>query len=156
MLLKEAEKDAKAKNMDGLCAMTSDGSWIADKRLFEQNGLMEVDNRGRFELMTKKWNPKATNPKLIDWTLQQKKYQGWHLIYADQCPWHEKSVEAMLNVAMDFEIDLKVTKIETAIEAKQAPSGFGVFNLIHNGRLLEDHYLSATRFKNILKAELTY
>ena len=153
MLINEAEKDAKERNMDGLCVMTSDGSWIADKRIFEQNGFNEVDKRGRFELFSKKWNTKAIDPKLLDWTLQQKNYQGWHLVYADQCPWHEKSVEAMLNVAMDFGIDLKVTKLDTTQEAKKAPSGFGVFNLLYNGKLLEDHYLSATRFKNILKKE---
>ncbi|GAA4884292.1 hypothetical protein GCM10023311_03320 [Flaviramulus aquimarinus] len=60
----------------------------------------------------------------------------------------------MLNVAMNAGVDLKVTKIETAEEAKNAPSGFGVFNLLHDGKLLEDYYLSATRFKNIIKAEL--
>jgi len=60
----------------------------------------------------------------------------------------------MLHVAMDFGIDLRITKMETAQEAKNAPSGFAVFNLLHDGKLLEDHYLSATRFKNILKTEL--
>ena len=70
------------------------------------------------------------------------------------CPWHEKSAFDLLNTAMDFGIDLKVTKIKTAKEAKNAPSGYGVFNLLHDGKLLEDHYISATRFKNIIKKEL--
>ena len=154
MLIHEAEKDAKSKKMDGLCVMTSKGSWIADKRIFEQLGFSEVAKRGRFELLSKKWNREITDPKLFDWTAQQKKYQGWHLVYADQCPWHQKSVEAMLNVAMDFDIDLKITKLNTAKEAQKAPSGFGVFNLLHDGKLLEDHYLSATRFRNILQKEI--
>ena len=154
LLIQEAEKDAKAGQMDGLCVMTSKGSWIANKDIFEKNGFIEVDKRCRFELLSKKWNNKVDNPKLFDWTAQQKKYKGWNLVYADQCPWHEKSVEAMLHVAMDFGIDLKVTKMETAQEAKNAPSGFGVFNLLHDGKLIEDHYLSTTRFQNILKKEL--
>lgn len=61
---------------------------------------------------------------------------------------------ALLNTAMDYDIDLKITKLETAQEAKNAPSGYGVFSLLHDGKLLEDHYLSATRFRNILKKEL--
>ncbi len=153
MLINEAEKDAKTGKMNGLCVMTSKGSWITDKSLFEKNGFTQVDQRGRFELMSKKWHTKTPDPKLFDWTRQQQKYKGWHLLYADQCPWHEKSVEAMLNVAMDFDVDLKVSKIESAQEAKNGPSGFGVFGLLHNGKLLDDHYLSATRFRNILKAE---
>lgn len=35
------------------------------------------------------------------------------------------------------------------------PSGFGVFNLLRDGRLLEDDYLSTSRFKNILKKGLS-
>ena len=105
-------------------------------------------------LLSKKWDTTAPDPKLLDWTAQQKKYQGWHLLYADQCPWHQKSVEALLNTAMDYDIELKVTELKTVQEAKKAPSGFGVFSLLHDGKLVEDHYLSATRFRNILKKEL--
>ncbi len=108
MLINEAEKEAKKNNMDGLCVMTSKGSWIVNKTIFEKLGFAEVDKKGRFELLSKKWNKDVSNPKLIDWTKQQQKYRGWHLLYADQCPWHEKSVVDLLNTAMDYGIDLKV------------------------------------------------
>jgi GNAT superfamily N-acetyltransferase len=153
-LIDEVEKDAKRKELAGVCVMTSKGAWIANKSIFEYNGFKAVDSRGRFELLSKKWDTTVPDPKLIDWTKQQSKYKGWNLIYADQCPWHEKSVVALLNTAMDYDVDLKITKLETAQEAKNAPSGYGVFSLLHDGKLLEDHYLSATRFRNILKKEL--
>ena len=154
-LINEAEAEAKANGMSGLCVMTSDGSWIANKTIFENYGFEQVDQLGRFELLSKKWNANHEHPKLIDWTTKQNKYQGWHLVYADQCPWNEKSVFNLLNTAMDYGIDLKVTKLETSEQAKNAPSGFGVFSLLYNGKLIDDHYLSATRFKNILKKELS-
>lgn len=154
LLINEAEKDAQELGFAGVCTMTSKGAWIANKSLFEKNGFMEVDGKGRFELLSKKWDTTTPDPKLFDWTTQRKKYRGWHLLYADQCPWHEKSVEALLNVATDNGIELKLEKISTAEEAKRAPSGYGVFSLLHNGKLLEDHYISATRFRNILKKEL--
>lgn len=154
VLLEACEKDALSHGMSGVCTMTSKGSWMTDKDLFEKNGYTQVDERGRFDLLSKKWNARKLDPRLYDWTTQQSKYKDWHLIYADQCPWHEKSVEALLNTAMDFNIDLKVTKLNSAEDAKKAPSGFGVFSLLHNGKLLEDHYISATRFRNILKKEL--
>jgi len=153
-LISTCEKDARAQKMSGICVMSSKGVWIVDRRIFEQNGFREIDKRDRFELLSKKWNPSIPDPKLIDWTAKQKKYKGWHLLYSDQCPWHEKSVTALLNTAEDFDIELKVKKIKNAQEAKNGPSGYGVFNLLHNGKLLEDHYLSATRFRNILKKEL--
>lgn len=154
LLIKEAENEARKNKMVGICVMTSKGSWITDKRIFENNAFVQVDQRGRFELMSKKWDPIAKDPELLDWTANQKKYKGWHLVYADQCPWHEKSVYALLNTALDYGIDLKVKKLSSAKEAKRAPSGYGVFSLLHNGKLIEDHYLSATRFRNILKKEL--
>ena len=154
LLIKEVENAAMNEKMDGICVMTSKGAWITDKRIFENNGFIQVDQRGRFELLSKKWSPKTKEPELIDWTANQEKYKGWHLVYADQCPWHEKSVIALLNTALDFDIDLRVTKLSNAKEAKEAPSGYGVFSLLHNGRLIEDHYLSASRFRNILKKEL--
>ncbi|MBT8297378.1 MAG: GNAT family N-acetyltransferase [Maribacter sp.] len=154
MLIAEVEKEAKRKGLAGVCVMSSKGAWIADQSIFIDNGYEIMDQLGRFELLSKKWDTAIPNPKLIDWTKQKAKYKGWNLIYANQCPWHEKSVEAILNTAMDFDIDLKITKLETAQEAKNAPSGFGVFSLLHDGKLIEDHYLSATRFRNILKKEL--
>jgi hypothetical protein len=49
----------------------------------------------------------------------------------------------------------KPPKLQCAPEAQRAPSGFGVFALVKDGKLLEDHYISETRFKTILKKELT-
>ena len=151
ILINEVEKESTMAKMDGICTMTSKGVWIADKTVFEKNGFIPVDHKGRFDLLFKKLKPSAKNPELLDWTENQKKYQGWHLFYADQCPWHQKSVTDLMNTAMDFDIDLKVHEIKTAQEAKNVPSGYGTYSLVHNGKLMSDHYISATRFRNILK-----
>jgi len=153
-MLKVCEEDANQLNMRGITVMTSKGSWVADKRLFEKNGFHESDRLERFELMVKKLDPASPDPKLMDWTRNRTKYRGWHLLYADQCPWHEKSVLALNETANEYGINLKVKKITTAREARNGPSGFGVFSLIYDGKLLEDHYISSNRFKNILNKEL--
>ena len=154
ILIEDCENRARSEGMQGVCTMTSKGAWIYDKSIFEKNGYKEYGKRGRFELMAKKFDEKAADPKLINWEARQKEYSGWHLIYADQCPWHEKSVNDISKVARENEIVMNVHKLESSEEAKNAPSGFGVFSLLHDGKLLEDHYISATRFKNILKKEL--
>lgn len=154
LLINACEEDAEQRGMSGVATMTSKGTWVADKRIFENNGYKEIDKIGRFELMVKKFNETSPDPKLIDRTENLKNYKGWHLMYSDQCPWHEKSVNAIKEVADENNIDLKIQKITSSEEAKQMPFGFGVFNLIFNGKLLEDHYISQTRFKNILKKEL--
>jgi GNAT superfamily N-acetyltransferase len=153
-LIKACEQEARHLNKLGVCVVTSKGAWMVDKKLFEKNGYYKVDELDRFELMAKKFDPKRISPRLINWKKQQKKYKGWNLIYADQCPWHTKSVSDLKELASEYDINLKVKKIKNSIEAKKSPSGFGVYSLIRDGKLIEDHYLSKTRFKNILKAEL--
>lgn len=151
MLIRECEDDARASGMHGVAVMTSQGAWITNKSLFKKLGYTQVEKLGRFELMVKKFDEAAPDPGLFDWTSRQKEYTGWHLLYSDQCPWHVKAVEAIQRVAAEHGIDLDIRKIPTALDAQSGPSGFGTFALLHNGKLLEDHYISETRFRNILR-----
>ena len=155
LLLEACEKEAKEQKMDGVCSFASRGPWMATNEVFTKNGFEKVGTHGRFELMVKKFNDEASTPSFIDWTKSGEPYVGWHVLYSDQCPWHEKCVEVLCNTALDFGIDLNVRKIETSEEARKSPSGFGVFSLLRDGRLLEDHYISHTRFRNILSKELS-
>ena len=152
-LIDLAKQAAQANGLNGLAVMTSKGSWLTDKPIFLKNGFESVGKLGRMELLVLRFN-EAPAPTFIDWTENQKAYQGWHLLYSDQCPWHCKAADVLGRVAKEHGIDLQVKRIDTAKEAQQAPSGFGVFSLIRNGMLLEDHYISETRFRNILKAQL--
>ena len=65
-----------------------------------------------------------------------------------------KSVQSLSEMAAENGLELKVTRLETAREAQNAPSHYGVFNLLWNGRILSDHYVSRGRFKNILRKEI--
>lgn len=150
-LIKVCEEEAMRRNKSGVCVMTSSGTWMADKRIFEKNGYKQEDKLGRFELYVKKFNDEYPIPELINWDLQLKKYKGWNLIYANQCPWHKKSVEDLKETAKEFKIDLNVIELKEPKEARSSPSGFGVFGIIKDGKLIEDHYISKTRFINILK-----
>jgi len=152
-LVKSCLDDAKKSAKAGVAVMTSDGAWIANKQLFLKHGFEVVEKKDRFELLAFSFKNGPT-PKFYDWHEEVKKYKGWHLVYADQCPWNEKAVEALLNTAADHNISLKVKKLTNARAAQKAPTGYGVFNLIKDGNVLADHYISATRFKNILKKEL--
>ena len=124
-LLKECEREAIKKNCSGICAMSSDGAWMANKKLFEKNDHSIADRLDRFELMVKTLDNKNPRPKFIDWTKKQENYKGWNLIYSDQCPWHEKSIADLKQSASEMGIELKVQKLTTPKEAQKAPSGFG-------------------------------
>jgi len=76
------------------------------------------------------------------------------VVYSAQCPMVPKSVNDLREMAAENGLELKVTRLTTAREAQNAPSYYGVFNLIWNGRLLSDHYVSKGRFKKLLKKEI--
>jgi GNAT superfamily N-acetyltransferase len=153
LLIQECESDAKRDGKSGICVMSSDGPWIANKTLYEKNNFIVAEKLDRFELLVKSFDTKVRIPKFIDWTIAQKKYIGWHLVYSDQCPWHEKSITDIKQAALDHEIKLTIKKLLTPEEAQNAPSGFGTFSLIKDGKLLADHYISRTKFESIIRQE---
>lgn len=153
-LIGKIEQDARRNNKSGLCTMASDGVWMANKSIFEKCGFNNIQQRGRFQLMVKIFDEKAPLPYMPDWEKNLQNLAGWHLMYADQCPWHEKSVSDLADAARETGIILNIRKLLTAEEAQNAPSGFGTFALVKDNRLLEDHYISRTRFENIIRQEL--
>lgn len=152
-LLNKCERLAVEGEMAGLCTMTSTGPWVADNGVFEQNGYQSAEKQDRFELWLKPLQENGPPPSLADWRKEQSRYQGWHLVYADQCPWHQKAVTELCATAAQNGIDLQVTQLVSPEQIRRAPSGFGTFSLLRDGRLLADHYISKTRFRNILKKE---
>jgi GNAT superfamily N-acetyltransferase len=153
-LIRACEQDARQQNKAGICTMTSSGAWMANQSVFEKNGFIEIERLDRYELMVKNFDERNPLPKFINWKNNQAQYTGWNLVFANQCPWHTKSAQDLREAAAKRGIELKVTLLKNSSEAKQAPSGFGVFSLIRDGRLIEDHYLSRKRFENILDKEL--
>lgn len=150
-LIKACEDYALANNKAGVCVMCSDGVWMADKSIFIKNNYRQAAKLGRFELMYKTFDNSSPVPSFINWEEKQKNYTGWHLIYADQCPWHQNAAEELKTTAEKHGIVLNIHHIKNAAEAQNSPSGFATFSLLYNGKLLEDHYISKTRFENILK-----
>jgi len=152
-LLDLCEQEAKAQNKSGICVMSSDGPWMANKSLFEKNKFEVLEKLDRFELMAKVFDKKSKLPHFIDWNKGLAKYSGWHLLYSNQCPWHDKAITDLKELAKEHQIDLKIKELKTPQEAQNAPSGFGTFSLIKDGKILADHYISKTRFETICKKE---
>ena len=153
-LLNECIKDAQNRKLNGVGVVTSDGPWMADKRLFLQNGFEMIDRSERFELLVKKFNKGGALPKFKEWAGKREKYQGLNLTYSHQCPYMAKCVEAPYEEARDQNLPLKIIELKNAKEAQNAPSGYGIMNLTNNGKLLADHYISRKRFQNIIKKTL--
>lgn len=153
LLINHCIEDAKGQGLKGVAVQVSSGSWMTGANVFSKNGFLSIEKKGRFELMVYKFAD-CPDPKFIDWEQYAASYKGLHLVYANQCPFFIKSVEEMRQTAKEQGYKLNVSILKTSEQARNAPSGYGVYGLVYNGKLLADHYISNTRFKNILNKEL--
>jgi hypothetical protein len=153
LLVKECIKDAKKEGKIGVAVVTSEGPFMAGKDLFLKNGFKSVAETGLFNLMVKTLK-KGPSPKFRDLEKQLSKYKGLNIIYANQCPWVARSIKDLGEIAKEKGLKLKVTELKNAKQAQNAPSIYATFNLVHNGKLLVDHYISNKRFLNIIEKEL--
>jgi len=153
-LVKEVLREAKEMGKNGVAVITSEGSFMAGKDLFEKNGFTSVATvPPSFHLMVKTLK-KGTMPTFNDPQKQLKKFKGINIVYSNQCPWVSRSINELGSVIKEQGLDVKITELKTPKEAQNAPSIYATFSLIYNGQLLEDHYISAKRFENIIKKEI--
>jgi hypothetical protein len=153
-LIQSCVDDAQRQGKSGVAATCSEGSWLTGKRVFLAQDFVEVDHRERYDLVARKLDPNASDATLLDWTRHRSEFSGWNLLYTDQCPYHDRSATELVEMARSFEVKLNVTKLTTAREAQRGPTGFGTYAVLRDGRVLEDHYISKGRFRNILRKEL--
>ncbi len=149
LLVKEVLKDAKEQGKLGVAVITSEGSFMSSKEIFEKNGFKSVEYKKPFDLMVKQIK-RGPIPKFKDTEKELAKYKGWHIVYNKQCPWVIRFINEM---KPSQKKRMKIKELKTAKEAQNGPSIYGSFNLIHDGKLLADHFISNRRFENILKKE---
>ena len=85
---------------------------------------------------------------------QLQNYQNLTILYSRQCPWVPRFIEEVKPFLEQEQLNPTIIELKTAAQAQQAPSLYGVFNLIYNGKLLADRYISTTRFMNIVRKEI--
>jgi hypothetical protein len=152
-LIEECIAEAKQSRAIGVTAMVSDGPWMAGRQIFLKNGFEQVAEADRFQLVAHRLKRGAA-PRFRDVGGNLAKYRGLHVVWGAQCPMLPKSMNDLTDMAAEHGLKLQVTVLDTARKAQNAPSYYGVFNLIWNGRLLSDHYVSKGRFKNILRKDI--
>lgn len=152
-LIQACLEEARQAGATGVAAMVSDGAWMAGKQVFLNNGFEQIAEADRFQLVIYRLK-EGREPCFRDINGNLAKYRGLHIVYCAQCPMLPKSVSDLSAMAAEHGPELRVTVLNSAREAQNAPSYYGVFNLVWNGRLLSDHYVSKGRFKNILRKEI--
>jgi hypothetical protein len=152
-LIRACLDEARQERAVGVAAMVSEGAWMVGKEVFLKNGFRQIAEADRFQLVIHRLRD-GPEPRFRDTGRNLAKYRGLHIVYSAQCPMLPKSVIDLSEMAAEHGLKLNVTVLHSAREAQNAPSYYGVFSLIWNGRLLSDHYVSQGRFKNLLRKEV--
>jgi hypothetical protein len=151
--------DARMAGMRGAAAMVRDGPWLADRRLFLANGFEPVDTAPPdYQLLVRKFDDGAVNPVFKkDCDKKLGRYsRGLTIIRSSQCPHISKFADEIIEAAEnEYGIRPRVVDLESWSDAQKAPTPYAVFALIYNGRLLADHQISRTRFRNIMSKSVT-
>lgn len=148
-------EDAKALGMNGVAVIARERPWLAGAALYLANGFTVVDSAPPdYQLLVRKLKPSAADPSFKgDWDKKLKRYgQGLTIIRSDQCP-HIAKFAGEIAQAAEEEYGLKprIVELKSARQAQNAPTPYAVFSVIHNGRLLADHQISSSRFRNIMR-----
>jgi len=152
LLVKECIEDAREQGKLGAAVITSTSAFMADKDIFLKNSFKEIDTQEQFSLLMYPLK-KGPSPRFKDWKSKLSAYKGLHIIYSNQCPWVSRFMTEVEAVIKERQLKINIKELKTAQEAQAAPSIYASFNLINDGKLLTDHYISLTRFKNILNKE---
>jgi GNAT superfamily N-acetyltransferase len=146
--------DAKEAGMSGVAVVTREGPWLADRRIFLANGFELADTAPPdYELLTRKLKASAAGPVFKGgWDGKVASYsRGLTILRSSQCPYNAKFAAEIAETAeQEYGIKAGIVDIKSWQDAQNAPTPYAVFAVIYQGRVMADHQISRTRFRNIM------
>jgi hypothetical protein len=156
LLVKDCIKDAMHQAKKGVAVVASEGTWMAGPDLFLKNSFDVVDEAPPgFKLLVKKFGRPSPPEFRKEMGKTLKRHSGLSLFYADQCPFSAKFLADIEEFARKEGLKLKTKNLRTSREAQSAPSPYGTFTLVHRGEVVADHPISRSRFRNIVRKQLS-
>ncbi len=157
-LVQACADDARKAKMHGVAVLARKKPWLASSELFVKCGFEVVATAPPdYELLVLKFRKDAPNPKLVPVSVRrQASYgPGLTIIHADQCPHAVKFAREIGEVAeREFQLKPKHALLKSCRDARNAPTPYAVFSVILDGKVISDHQISKTRFRNIMKKQL--
>ncbi len=157
-MIESCVNDARHSGMKGVAVVTRKGSWMAGKDVFLRLGF-ELSDKAKpdFELLAFRFDNNELPPSFIkDMDKKLDKYQsGLYIFTSGQCPYTLKATKEIAEAAeTEFNIKPAIINLETGEQARGVPFPFGSFGIVLNGKVVADHPVSQTRFRNIMKKEM--
>ena len=152
-LLEYTINDAKNKNMNGVCTLTSKKKkpFLSEKNFFEHFGFKVVDSIGDYELLALKFNDKET-PKFSDTARKMKiDDKNFTIYYSPECPYVSYEVKELSEYASKNNININFIKIDSLEKAKNAPCIFNNWANFYKGEFISNTILNANSLEKLIK-----
>jgi hypothetical protein len=155
LLVRECLDDAQRCGSQGVATVTSEGNWLVGKKLLLSCGFKSVDHATpSYELLAKAKGP-APPPRFpIDWDRRAASFgNGLTVVRTDQCPYLDEAVDIALDVGRNRGLKVQVVELTSAREVRErAPSPYGVFSIVVDGKVLSHSYQPKNKLIELLDA----
>jgi GNAT superfamily N-acetyltransferase len=153
LLLESCLSDAKKSKCRGVAVVTSSDSFMAGSDFFLKAGFVLVESAPPYELLVKKLQKTAPDPRfIVQRERPLKKYRkGLTILAADQCPYVAKSAQRIAEASRTLGLAPRVVRVGSARASRELPTPYGVFSIIYEGKLIAHRPISATRFLTIMR-----
>lgn len=145
--------EAGRRRLAGVVALASEGTWCIGPEIFLKNGFSITQRQPPFQLCVR---------LLVDECEPEPRFSSRELTgdegslvlrYSGQCPYVGKCLDELPDEAAAQGVVLELVEIAEAGDARRSPTPYGVVSLALGSKVLADHAISRTRFRNILKKE---
>jgi len=157
-LLRECIQDAREAGMSGVVMVSSKSVWLANEKVFLKNGFEDTGQAPpSFNLLVKPLGPGPLPAFPSDWDDRARRCgPGMTVMYTDQCPYIPDAVRHAQVAFGERGIESKAVKLESGEEVRTvSPSPYGVFSVVHNGKLFSYHYLGKRELRRLDEEILT-
>jgi GNAT superfamily N-acetyltransferase len=156
LLLEECIADARRQGAKGVAMVTSEGNWLVGKKLLLSRGFETVDQAPPgYELLAHTFSPISVPSFSNDWDRKAASYgQGLTVIRTGQCPYLDDATNTALEVARARGIPASAVELTSAREVRaRAPSPYGVFSIVLDGKVLSHYYQPKKKLNELLDAK---
>lgn len=154
-LLDECLNDAKAQNKKGLVILSSAKKmpFLSDSKYLEYKGFKTCDTADPYyELLYLPFQENELKPKFKDCCKNASiEDKGMVLYYTNQCPYTDKYVPLIAEIAKTKGQTIKLNKVESKEQAQNAPAPFTTYSFFYNGKFVTNEIFSGNKFAKFLE-----
>lgn len=153
-LLTECINDSKSKGRKGIIALSANKKkpFLNDGDFLKHKGFKMADTAfSGFELLYLPFDENEDMPKIKQFaktgTISDKTLT---LYYTNQCPYTEKYVNLVKNIAEDRNVKMNIKRFDNMEEAQNSSCPFTTYSIFYNGSFVTNEILSEKKFIKFL------